>query len=172
MNLAVADLLVGISELIGLSTMKFNKMTAIPGKENKARSFFFFFFFLTNISTFCIKHIGVFPALISLERVYAVLRPIRYRAANTIVYIYGLVFIWLLELCIAGLFSLPMYYKKVEGRYVTLSIHICLFIALLVICTSYFCTSYLYKLNGSNPATSWSYIPLAYLKNVAGRFLF
>ena len=30
------------------------------------------------------------------------------------------------------------------------------------------------RLNGSNPATvtSWSYIPLAYLKNVGGRFLF
>ena len=28
------------------------------------------------------------------------------------------------------------------------------------------------RLNGSNPATSCSYFPLAYLKNVGGRFLF
>ena len=28
------------------------------------------------------------------------------------------------------------------------------------------------RLNGSNPATSWSYIPLAYLKHFGGRFFF
>ena len=28
------------------------------------------------------------------------------------------------------------------------------------------------RLNGSNPAASWSHIPLAYLNNVGGRFLF
>ena len=131
MNLAVADLLVGISELIGLSNVKFDKMTAIPGKEKKARSFFSAFpLFASSTSVF-------FLALIALERAYAVLCPIRHRAATTIAYIYGVVFIWLVGLCIAGLFSLPIYYKKVEKRYVTLSIHVCLFIALLVICASY-----------------------------------
>ena len=131
MNLAVADLLVGISELIGSSTMKFDKMTAIPGKEKKARSS------LSALPLFASSTSVFFLALIALERAYAVLCPIRHRAATTKAYIYGVVFIWLVGLCIAGLSLLPKYYKKMEGRYVTLSIHICLFIALLVICASY-----------------------------------
>ena len=130
-NLAVADLLVGIAEPIDLSTVKFDKMTAIPGKEKKERSF------LSALPLFASSTSVFFLALIALERVYAVLCPLRHRAAATTVYIYAVAFIWLVGLCIAGLSLLPMYYKKVEKRYVTLSIHICLFIALLVICASY-----------------------------------
>ena len=78
-----------------------------------------------------------FLTLIALERVYVVLCPLRHRAGTTIVYICGVLFIWLVGSCITGLSLSPMYYKKVEKRYVTLSIHTCLFIALLVICASY-----------------------------------
>ena len=130
-NLAVADLLVGVAEPIVLSTVKFDKMTAIPGKEKKARSFF------SALPLFASSTSVFFLALVALERAYAVLCPLRHLVATTIVYIYGVVSIWLVGLCIAGLSLLPMYYKKVKKRYVTLSIHICLFIALLVICASY-----------------------------------
>ena len=78
-----------------------------------------------------------FFALIALERVYAVVWPLRHRVTNTRVYIYGIVIVWVVGLCTAGLSLLPMYYRKVEKRNVVLSIHVCLFIALLVICASY-----------------------------------
>ena len=130
-NLAVADLVVGISELIGLSLEKFDIMTAVLGNEKKARSF------LSALPLFPSSTSVFFLALIALERVYAVLYPLRHRVINTRVYICGAVVVWILGLCTAGRSFLSMYYKKVEKRYVTLSIHIFLFIALLVICASY-----------------------------------
>ena len=129
-NLAVADLLVGISEVILLCTGKFDKMTAIPGKEKKAS-------FLSALPLLASSLSLFFLALVALERVYAVLWPLRHRATNTRVYIYGIVIVWAVGLFIAGLSLLPLYYGKVEKRYVAVSIHFCLFIALLVICASY-----------------------------------
>ena len=130
-NLAVADLLVGISESIGLLTGKFDKMTAVLGNEKKATSF------LSALPLFASSTSVFFLALVALERAYAVLYPLRHRVTNTRVYIYGAVIVWVVGLCSAGLSLLPKYYKNVEERYVFLSIHICLFIALLVICASY-----------------------------------
>ena len=130
-NLAVADLLVGILELIGLSTGKFDKMTAVRGKQKKANIFFAALPLLASSTSV------FFLALVALERVYSVLHPLRHRVINTRVYIYAAVITWVFGLCTAGLSLVPKYYKKVEERYVTLSIHICLFIALLVICASY-----------------------------------
>ena len=130
-NLAVGDLLVGISELIAISTGKFDKMTGVPGAEMKGANP------LSALPILASSSSVFFLALIALERVYAVLWPLRHRAANTRVYIYGIIIVWVLGLCTAVLFLLPMYYSKVEKRYVIFSIHICLFIALLVICASY-----------------------------------
>ena len=129
-NLAVADLLVGISEVILLCTGKFDKMTAIPGKEKKAS-------FLSALPLLASSLSLFFLALVALERVYAVLWPLRHRATNTRVYICGIVIVWAVGLFTAGLSLLPMYYSKVERRYVAVSIHVCLFMALLVICASY-----------------------------------
>ena len=130
-NLAVADLVVGIAEPIGLSTGKFDKIAAVPGNEKKAR------IFLLALPLFASSTSVFFLALVALERLYAVLYPLRHRVINTRVYIYGSVIVWVFGLCTAGLSLLPMYYKNVEKRYVFLSIQICLFIALLVICASY-----------------------------------
>ena len=78
-----------------------------------------------------------FLALISLERVYAVLWPLRHRATETRVYIYSIVIIWVVGLYTGGLTLLSMYNAKVDRRYVIAVVHSCLFIALLVICASY-----------------------------------
>ena len=131
-NLAVADLLVGISELIGLSTGKFDKTTADVEKQKKVNIFFSAPPILASSTSV------FFLALVALERVYAVLYPLHYRVTNRRVYIYAAVIAWVFGLCTAGLSSFPKYYEKVEKRYFTLSIHICLFIALLVICASFF----------------------------------
>ena len=66
-NLAVAALLVGIAEPIGLSTGKFDKMNTIPGKEKKARSF------LLALPLLALSTSVFFPALVALERVWTVL---------------------------------------------------------------------------------------------------
>ena len=130
-NLAVADLLVGITEPIVLSTEKFDKMTAVRGREKK----------IANPSSALQVNASstsvFFLALISLERVYAVLWPLRHRATESRVYIYFIVFVWVLVLSTGGLSLLSIYNAKVERRYVTAVVHCCLFIALFVICLSY-----------------------------------
>ena len=79
----------------------------------------------------------VYLALIALERVYAVLWPLRHRVTNTKVYISGIVIVWVFGLCTAGQSLLSMYYRKVDKRYFTVSNNVVLRIALLVICASY-----------------------------------
>ena len=107
-------------------------MTAVPGeKENGANPSIALQHFASSTSVF-------FLALIALQRAYAVLYPLRYRVTNTRVYICGVVnIVWVVGICTGALSLLSMYHKNVGKSYVTLSIHICLFIALLVICASY-----------------------------------
>ena len=130
-NLAVSDLLVGIAEPIVLGTEKIARMTAIPGKE---KSF-------TN-PTFALQVLAsstsvLFLALISLERVYSVLWPVHHRATRTRSYIFVITVVWGLGFCFFGLTVLSLYHTKLERKYVILTIHACLFIALLAICGSY-----------------------------------
>ena len=130
-NLAVADLLVGIAEPTALSTGGIDKIIADrKGKSGPIPS--------VALQTLASSTSVFFLVLIALERVYAVLWPLRLRVTKTRVYIYGIVIVWVFGLCSAGLTSLSIYYKKVKlKKYVAASIRICQFIALLVICTSY-----------------------------------
>ena len=130
-NLAVADLLVGIAEPIVLSNGKFDKMTAVRGRENKIE------YPSSALQLFASSTSVFFLALISLERVYAILWPLRHRTTEARVYIYSIVIIWIVGLCTGGLSLLSIYNAKVDRRYVTAVVHSCLFIALLVICASY-----------------------------------
>ena len=147
-NLAIADLLVGIAEILILSTGKASEMTYVR-KEDRTRNNHSSALQilpqskrtrnspLTGLHILASSTSVYFLALIALERVYAVLWPLRHRVTNTRVYIYGIVIVWVVGLCMAGLSLLPLYYTKVDRRYVTASIYLCLFIALLVICGSY-----------------------------------
>ena len=78
-----------------------------------------------------------FLALISLERVYAVLWPLRHRVTNTRAYIYSIVTVWVTGLCMAGLSLLTIYHVQVVTLYATTTYVSSLFISLLVICVSY-----------------------------------
>ena len=130
-NLAVADLLVGVAEPIVLATGKIPKMQAVRGQEKRVKNpSSAFQLFASSASV-------LFLGLISLERVFSVLLPIRHRVLNTRAYIYSIAIVWAVGLCMGGLSVLPMYYKKVDRAYVIASIHTCLFISLLVICPSY-----------------------------------
>ena len=136
-NLAVADLFVGITETIILGTSKFHRMTAITSKLRgmKAKR-------ETDLpgamQLFALSVSVFFLALISLERAFAVLKPLRHRVVSTRVYIYSIVVVWAVGIFIFGLLVL-MYYidQKMELRTLYVAVHFCLFISILVICASY-----------------------------------
>ena len=130
-NLAVSDLLVGIAEPIVLGTAKIAKMTAIPGKEKSFTNPSSAFQVLASSTSV------LFLALISLERVYSVLWPVHHRATSTRSYIFVITVVWGLGFCFFGLSVLSLYHTKLKRKYVTLTIHASLFMALLVICGSY-----------------------------------
>ena len=79
----------------------------------------------------------MFLALISLERVYAVLWPLRHRVINTHAYIFSVALVWVTGLCIGGLCFLTGYHWKVDTVYVVATRDLLLFISLLVTCASY-----------------------------------
>ena len=79
----------------------------------------------------------LFLALISLERAFAVLWPVRHRATNTRAYIYSSIIVWVVGVCMFGLSVSSLYHTKVERKYLSVTIHSCLFIYFLVICASY-----------------------------------
>ena len=129
-NLAVADILVGIAEAVDLTINTISN----PGKETEK-----FQSLSWPLEVFGSSTSVFFLALISLERVYAVLWPLRHRVTNTRTYIYSIVIVWVAGLCFAGLSVLTIYYAEVDTVYATVTVTIAsfLFISLLVICASY-----------------------------------
>ena len=147
-NLAVADLFVGITEPIILGTKKFHDMRATTTKPRGMNE--------TNIlrgkrenalpgvwipgamQLFSSSASVFFLALISLERAFAVLKPLRHRVVSTRVYIYSIVVVWAVGIFIFGLLVLICYIdQKLEMKILHVAVHICLFISILVICSSY-----------------------------------
>ena len=125
-NLAVADLLAAIGETLVLATH------TIPSGGNEAEK--------TPNPSLALDVFGsstsvFFLTLISLERVYAVLWPLRHRAANTRAYIYSIVTVWVAGLCMAGLSLLKVY--DIGTEYVAIPIGSFLLFSLLVTCVSY-----------------------------------
>jgi len=133
LNLAIADLLVGVTESTVLGNEKIpNLITEPKRKESRGANLtkaFQVLGFTTSV---------FFLALIALERVFAVLWPLRHRVTSTRAYVYGVVVVWAAGLSMAAISTLlPTYYPEV-GRVSGVIVHSCLFISLLVICASYF----------------------------------
>ena len=133
-NLAVADFLVGITELIVIGTVKFQDTgqgyaggVLSQSRSNPSAAFFMLF---ANSSVY-------FLALVSLERAFAVLRPIRHRITNSRVYIYSIVIVWVVSLVFFAFIVLSFHLSAVEGEYVFVASRICLLISILIICASY-----------------------------------
>ena len=126
-NLAVADLLVGVGEALVLAT------NTIPNGGDEAQKiespWWAFQVFGNSTSVF-------FLALISLERVYAVFWPLRHRVTSTRPYIYSIGIIWVAGLCMSGLLLLTIYHINVASVYV-LTYASCSVLSLLVICANY-----------------------------------
>ena len=130
-NLAVADLLVGISEPIVLGADTFDKMVSLGKKEGKIIILSTAFQVLgSSTSVF-------FLAIISLERVFAVLCPLRHRVASIRPYICSIFMSWAAGFCLAGIFLLDTYHREVGRLYAAVVIHSCLLVSGLVICGSY-----------------------------------
>ena len=131
-NLAVADLLVGVSECIILGTYKIPGITPTTRREANGSNLSPAILLLGSTTSV------LFLTIISLERAYAVLWPFRHRVANTRVYLSSAVLVWAFGLCTTGLFAFSFYYPAmVKGAHLVVVNQSCLFIALLVICASY-----------------------------------
>ena len=132
-NLAVADLLVGVTESKVLGSEKIsNLITQAERKEgsgvNPTKAFQVLGF---TSSVF-------FLVLIALERVFALLWPLRHRVTSTRAYAYSIVIVWAAGFSMAAISTLlPTYYPELD-RMSGVTVHSCLFISLLVICASYF----------------------------------
>ena len=133
-NLAVADFLVGITELIVIGTVKLEDIgegyargVLRQSRSNPSAAFIALF---SSSSVY-------FLALVSLERAFAVLRPIRHRITNSRVYVCSIVIVWIVGLVFFGFTVLSFHLSEVKGEYVFVANRICLLISILIICTSY-----------------------------------
>ena len=135
LNLTVVDLLVGVVELISLATGSVPFLFPEPDYNMKTYHYSFLIASLTILFSWC----SVFSlAVISVERVYAVLYPLRHRTLNTRVYVGGIVLVWVAGIFAAVLFMLPLAFPKVvDVRLSTILINLTLLLSLFVICTSY-----------------------------------
>ena len=125
-NLAVADLFAGLGEALVLAT------NTIPNGGSEIfqleSPWLAFQAFGSSMSV-------LFLALISLERVYSVLRPFRHRVTSTRAYIYSIVIAWVIALAMGGVWLVKIYLN--DKPYVSLTYSSSLFISLSVICASY-----------------------------------
>ena len=125
-NLAVADLIVGLGEALVLAA------STIPNGGNEAEKrksplwAFQVFGSCTSV---------LFLVLISLERVYSVLWPFRHRVTSIRAYVYSIVMVWVIGVCMSGVSLLAIY--LIDNVYANVTFASALFISLLVICTSY-----------------------------------
>ena len=133
-NLAFADLLVGSTELaVLIGTAISQNITEGYKVLRTSQSYPFVAFVVLSSSTSV-----YFLALVSLERAFAVLRPIRHRTANSRrVYIYSIVVVWTVGLCFFALTLLSFHFSEVKKKYLRICNNACLLISLLVICASY-----------------------------------
>ena len=125
-NLAVADLLVGLGEALILA------VNTIPngGNEEEKNESPWWAFQVFGSSTSLL-----FLVLISLERVYSVLWPFRHRITSTHAYVYSIVIVWVTGVCISGVSLLEIY--LIDNVNAAFTYAPALFLCLLVICTSY-----------------------------------
>ena len=130
-NLAIADLFVGFTEIISLGASN------IPGhfKEtdfNSAHNANVWTAFEISFSYASVS----FLALISLERAYALIWPLRHRVASTKVYNYGAFFAWLAAL-LTGTLTLLALYDLLDYTYWVIAVGCAKVLCLVTICVSY-----------------------------------
>ena len=136
-NLAVADLLVGATELIFTATITIPQGKVIFVNE-----------WSVMVGSFAIISL-LFLLVISLERAYAVLWPLRHRVASTQTYIFSVVLVWAAGLCIMTVFFFTIN-DKIARRISFLIGKSMLFVCLCVILAAYMTIRK--RLQNKNPA--------------------
>ena len=132
-NLAVADLLVGITEPVALGTFEIPRHLYGPGFNSKVS---YGNILLPLQTTFSCASV-LFLVLISLECAYAMIWPLRHRVANIKGYIYSVIFAW-----IAGTSMGTLIFLGVHG--ILNFVHsIVIFGCTVVLCLIIVCVSYL-----------------------------
>ena len=149
-NLAVADLFVGITEPISIGAY------SIPGhleeeNFNSARN--------KNILTASQITFGfasvLFLTLVSLERAYALIWPLRHRVASTNVYIYSATLTWIAAM-LAGVLTLLTAFDVMDSAYWKVAL-----VSAKVLCLATISVSYLAirtRLNFRAPAINGAHI--------------
>lgn len=89
-NLAVADLLVGFSDAVVSAAIQLSRQLSEESRMKRAGNVSILFAFQTAFSFASV----FFLVLISLERAYALIWPLRHRVASLKGYIYGAIFVW------------------------------------------------------------------------------
>ena len=132
-NLAVADLLFG---LIGAITIGTSKILLQSEKQELLKSATYksiFSAFLTSSEFASV----FFLALISLERAYALIWPLRHRVASIKSYICSTIFVWVAAISIASTLSSLSVYRLVDYVHWTVAYCSIILLCLLIICASY-----------------------------------
>ena len=125
-NLAVADLIVGLGEALALAI---NTIPSGGQNEQKVENPWWAFQVLGSFTSV------LFLALISLERVYSVLWPFHHRVASARAYVFSIFIVWVIGVCMSGMWLVRIYHNA--KLYCSAIYCSTLFISLLVIFASY-----------------------------------
>ncbi|XP_078375720.1 trace amine-associated receptor 5-like [Oculina patagonica] len=131
-NLAVSDLLVGLTEPISIGTYRLPRQLderAFNSDDNRHIA-------ITFQSMFSFASV-FFLVLISLECACALIWPLRHRVASTKDYIYSVISVWLAATS-TGILSLLSVYGVLDNVQLTVA-----FCALVILCLIMICVSYL-----------------------------
>lgn len=126
-NLAVIDLLVGVATFTEIIPQILQKETIEPIHYNDPISIF---------QVLCSCSSVICLVAISLERAYAVLKPLRHRAASTQAYILSIAFVWVGGLAMALVYTLEML-QQLPTIYSTVIQDVALVSALSIVFAAY-----------------------------------
>ena len=129
-NLAVADLFVGFTAPIVLGTY------AIPGEVRGSNSSNDAGNILNALHPPFSSASVFFLALISLERAYAFIWPLRHRTSSTKTYVYSVIFVWIAVLSV-GVVAMLAAYGHLDTSQLWVALCCVLLLALITICISY-----------------------------------
>ena len=131
-NLAVADLLVGFNELVVLGTYAFALHIGIY-RDNKTP---ILVYLATSFRALFSSASLFFLVLISLERAFALIWPLRHRVTSTKTYFYSVVIVWVAGVTV-GVLTLLAVYHLLDLPYYFVAFCLTVAFSLATICVSY-----------------------------------
>ena len=128
-NLAVADLLVGLSQMIYIQRYTHNKSTLGDDILKK---------WILAVPSLCSPYASLFfLVLISLERAYALIWPLRHRVASFRGYIYSTIFVWAAATTLGALTLLIVKFKFLNLDHWMVALACIAALSLTAVCACY-----------------------------------